>query len=317
MGRTGILLFFLFIGLAAADRPVSEPRLTVSPLRLSDLDYIIPLGNLNPPGHTFPTDHIYFCQKDRYQRYPVRAPLTAKVVRLHGKRRDCKVTFQLGPKADCYLGHVDLADGIVVNGVVKAGQVIGRTVIDRSLDLGLVNQRVKLSGFISPRRYPSDSVHADSPLKYFVGKVGRALYAKVDRQGKDKDGKIDYDRAGRLVGNWFHHTLPRGPDSYTRPSWAKHLSFVYAVRDPRQIRIGIGGTICRAGRYAVQDDAPDPATVTVQTGLVRYLLNGLGRDKTAGVMLVQLLGQQRLKIQIFPAGARPVGFDQRAHVYVR
>ncbi len=67
----------------------------------------------------------------------------------------------------------------------------------------------------------------------------------------------------------------------------------------------------------MQDDAPDPATVTVQTGLVRYLLNGLGRDKTAGVMLVQLLGQQRLKIQIFPAGARPVGFDQRAHVYVR
>jgi len=23
-------------------------------------DTVIPLGNLNPPGHTLPTDHIYF-----------------------------------------------------------------------------------------------------------------------------------------------------------------------------------------------------------------------------------------------------------------
>lgn len=30
------------------------------PMDLSDLRVIVPLGNLNPPGHTFPTKHLYF-----------------------------------------------------------------------------------------------------------------------------------------------------------------------------------------------------------------------------------------------------------------
>ena len=30
-----------------------------SPLELSTIRQIVPLGNLNPPGHTLPTDHIY------------------------------------------------------------------------------------------------------------------------------------------------------------------------------------------------------------------------------------------------------------------
>jgi len=34
--------------------------LTRTPVALSALSDIVPLGNLNPPGHVFPTDHIYF-----------------------------------------------------------------------------------------------------------------------------------------------------------------------------------------------------------------------------------------------------------------
>lgn len=33
---------------------------TVSPLDIDSILSIVPLGNLNPPSHTFPTDHIYF-----------------------------------------------------------------------------------------------------------------------------------------------------------------------------------------------------------------------------------------------------------------
>jgi len=36
------------------------PLFTVSPMSSADYIGLIPLGNLNPPGHTFPTDHIYF-----------------------------------------------------------------------------------------------------------------------------------------------------------------------------------------------------------------------------------------------------------------
>lgn len=46
------------------NEPTSEiyqlPVFTVSPIEIDKIDQIVTLGNLNPPGHTFPTDHIYF-----------------------------------------------------------------------------------------------------------------------------------------------------------------------------------------------------------------------------------------------------------------
>lgn len=39
--------------------PQGKELFTVFPLKESDYDSITPLGNLNPTGHTFPTDHLY------------------------------------------------------------------------------------------------------------------------------------------------------------------------------------------------------------------------------------------------------------------
>lgn len=36
-----------------------SPFFSVSPVDFSKIDHVVPLGNLNPPGHTFPTDHMY------------------------------------------------------------------------------------------------------------------------------------------------------------------------------------------------------------------------------------------------------------------
>jgi len=38
----------------------SQPIFTVSPMDIDSILRIVLLGNLNPPGHVFPTDHIYF-----------------------------------------------------------------------------------------------------------------------------------------------------------------------------------------------------------------------------------------------------------------
>ena len=38
----------------------SQPIFTTLPLDIHKILSIVPLGNLNPPSHTFPTDHIYF-----------------------------------------------------------------------------------------------------------------------------------------------------------------------------------------------------------------------------------------------------------------
>lgn len=39
--------------------PQGKELFTIFPLKDSDYDSITPLGNLNPTGHTFPTDHLY------------------------------------------------------------------------------------------------------------------------------------------------------------------------------------------------------------------------------------------------------------------
>src|SRR5689334_8944172 len=43
-----------------ADVPAGTLRLRVSPIDVGEIRFITPLGNLNPPAHTIPTDHIYF-----------------------------------------------------------------------------------------------------------------------------------------------------------------------------------------------------------------------------------------------------------------
>ena len=48
---------------SASEFPSCEDKmdlLTYSPLAYPDFKNIVPLGNLNPSGHTFPTDHIYW-----------------------------------------------------------------------------------------------------------------------------------------------------------------------------------------------------------------------------------------------------------------
>ncbi len=40
--------------------PASGPELTALPLQPGDYRYVVPLGNLNPTGHVFPSDHHYF-----------------------------------------------------------------------------------------------------------------------------------------------------------------------------------------------------------------------------------------------------------------
>jgi len=58
------------------------PVLTKSPIDLSVLDTISPLGSINPPEHTIPTDHMYFMyryERDQNERYDIVAPADAVV----------------------------------------------------------------------------------------------------------------------------------------------------------------------------------------------------------------------------------------------
>jgi hypothetical protein len=209
---------------------------------------------------------------------------------------------------------------------------VGRASGRSALDLGAYDDRVRLPGFINPRRYPASTLQAVSPLALFAEPVKSQLYAKVTREGPDKDGKLDFDQPGRLVGNWFHESLPAKDSSRGAPeTWSKQLAIVHDVRKPAELRIAIGGTLAPAGTYAVSVGAPDPAEVSAETGLVRFQLLGPTEDRPlrAGddrareteprLLLVQVLSDGRLKAECCP-GKTPAevpGFSSAALIYER
>lgn len=284
--------------------PAGTLSFTALPIALSDVLWVTPLGNLNPPGHILPTDHIYFYTtrtglpvNGSTPKAPFRAPADGTVLLiLGGVGIESKVFIRTHSTFQYYLDHLILTAPIARGSVIKAGDILGTTGLAYAVDLGVINESLTLP-FLVPSRYIGDTLHADAPLKYFVEPLRSQLYGLVQRIGPDRDGTIVYDVANRLSGNWF------GPD--TTP-----LSFAYDTYDPNRVLISLGsGTI--QGVFGIGAANPAPRDVSVTTGLVRYSLysgsTGPRPSDTsqAGWMLVQMTDNTHIQWETFPITTTP------------
>jgi hypothetical protein len=315
------------------DMGVSGPgTFTYSPLKISGIRYATPLGNLNPPGHTLPSDHIYFYWVSPDHRTPgdmdvmlaVYAPGAGVVTWVNGPTPpnvDAKVMIKMTNTFQYYLDHVVLDPSTKVGSTIKAGQVLGTSSPQSfAIDLGVINDEVLLKGFVVPSRYGYQTIHTDSPYKYFSQPLRDSLYAKVTRTGPDKDGKIDYDLPGRLVGGWFLKGLPVGDASATPDAWPKHLAFVYDMNSPGAVRVSIGGILSMRGLYAVFKNAPDPADISMANGRVGIkLISAFDFPNIiVGILAVQMIAPDTMKVQAFPnVFVDTVQFDSNASIYTR
>lgn len=314
-GNRFVLLLLAFAAVSASGEDVV---FTDSPLAFENLKHVIPLGNLNPPGHTFPTDHAYFEKVDHAKAYPVIAPAAGTIVwMLSRDGGEAKIMVRCTPTLSYYLDHV-IPDAEIVKGApVTAGARLGVT-SDRgaAIDLGVVDERVTRTGFVRPERYPSDTLHAVSPFPLFAEPVRGRLYALIDRKGDDKDGRIDLDVKGRLVGNWFLEGLDvKASANYE--SRDKHLAFVYDVADPASVRVAIGGTLALTGLFTTP--GPDPAQVSRESGPVHYFVRDAHRgSEQGGELVVEMLADDRIRVQAFVGLKRSaVSFDDGASIYER
>jgi hypothetical protein len=307
---------------------------TCSPLALEGIQGITPLGNMDPlGGHVLPTDHIYL-NHGNHTNQLVLAPADGEVYAVREQRfGGAKIEIRFDPHISFYLAHVLVDPGLRVGSRVKAGQVLGHPAADTQLDLGATDSRIRLAGFVNPTRYPPPMLQAISPLALFAEPLRSQLYAKVKREGADKDGRIDFDQPGRLVGNWFQEGLLEKDSLGGRPEVAaKQLAFAYDVSRPSEARFAIGGGFAPAGLYTPLPGGPDPASVSVSSGLVKYELRKAGGQPSAagpsgpgrssarvGVLLVQLVDEQTLKAEFFADGSpgEIAGFTGQAIVYKR
>jgi hypothetical protein len=291
---------------AAAGSASEETAFTVSPLDPREIVQIVPLGNIDPRGgHVLPTDHIYFdygAKTNLRVFAPAGGTVYALREQIHG---GVKIEVRVDEHISYYVAHLVSEARIRVGVQVKAGEILGIVSGESMLDLGACDGRVKLAGFANPARYPEPTLHTISPLALFAEPLRSKLRARVHRDGLDKDGKIDFDQPGRLVGNWFHESLVAGESGRGGPETsAKQIAFVYDVAHPKAVRISIGGTVAPTGLYAVQPGAPDPAAVSVERGPVKYQLtplssNGIGGapHNPSNMLLVELISENRLRVE--------------------
>ena len=305
----------------------------VAPLALDQIHGIVPLGNLNPQGgHVFPSDHLYLDYGD-FNHQRVVAPAAGTVLALHSQiHGGSKVEVQADESVVYYLAHVELRPEIQPGTQLRAGQPLGEVSEESWLDFGAYDARTNLPGFIRPERYPVPTRRAISPLALYGAPLSGKLYSKVAREGQEKDGRIDLDQPGKLVGNWFHESLALEKSAQGDPQvWTKQLAFAYDVRQPTSVRVSIGGVITAPGLYAIHPGEPDPASVSVTNGLVTYHLSSPARapDHTAPprrreesrprLLLVQMLTATRLRAEVVEgqAAAQTPCFSPRAAIYER
>ena len=120
--------------------------------------------------------------------------------------------------------------------------------------------------------------------------------------------------------------------------WETHLAIAYHYIDPTTLIISIGADVgipddaCNvcAGAYGIKGNAPDPATVGVSDGLVKYELIGRIRPEpgaptfndesnSIGVFLVEMIDDKSIRVEAFPCvlPAGVSGFTDAAVVYTR
>lgn len=304
------LIYALFIGffllfsckngedtVTGPNDPTGPITFTHAPVDTSKIAQATPLGNLNPPGHTFPTDHIYFYLNDP-NLVEVRAHGNGTVRSIYHNEwsDDYRVEFKHTETFFSYLDHIrNLPTDIVQDATVQAGDLIGYG--DRSVsavDLGVVDYDSTRS-FIVSARYHDFSLHCADPYRYFSDEIREALLQKNPRTIEPRGGKIDFDIDGALSGNWFQEGTPvNGATSIDYA--ANHLAFVYDMFDPSQIRISAGGTLDLAPfNYRVNGNTPDPATVTTASGKIKYELAAF----PTSVLLVEMQDARTIKVEVF------------------
>ena len=299
------------------------------PVAIAPGQSVTALGNLNPPGHVLPTDHIYFYDGDLSKNQPfgsdvrdIVMPATGAVVFiLRPAVTDYKIIFRATKDFFFYLDHVFLSQPLEVGQVLQAGTKIGVTAQGAAIDLGAFDLSVRHTGFVDTLRYPGQTLHYVAPRSYFTPALMADIDAHLYRSAlaTDKGGQIDFGVAGKLVGDWFVQGMPR--DSSSGPyGWTRSMAFVYDYYDPTQVRISIGGTVASAGVWGISPSAPRPETVTPASGIVSYWLYSPFDPNFPpnGLLLVQMTDASTIKVEYFAgSNASATQFTSNAVTFVR
>lgn len=344
--------------------------LGASPMALEDLEKIVPMGTMSTV-HITPTDHQYWesvgydgASEDDINtgKFKIYAPAEGHIVDIEAHEKDYRVVIEHSCTFYTIFIHIDRLSDKIVSSIkpsdgdikthvwprihVKEGEIMG-SIGTGKLDFSVVNADITLPGFVVPAHYEGEpwKIHTVDTFDYYEEPLKSQLLDKNIRRVPPLGGKIDYDIDVRLIGNWFKENTDGYRGMGSGNYWNSHLSIVYDVIDPSQVRISIGDFGGRQGQlqFGVTGNSPDPAEIDAADGVVKYelvayeyYLEGTGRpwdrgkfasdvksrnknNDVRGVALLQLLPGRKLKAEFFPdkKAADVAGFTPSAMIYER
>jgi hypothetical protein len=323
MKYISFILFFLLLWLAGCkkQRINSEEKVVFSicPVDTSYISEASPLGNINPPGHTFPSNHIgFYLRGDK--NVPVQA-MTKGIIRMvyyNEWSDDYRIEFSYNESVISYFDHICCLSVNVAEGfTIQAGDTIGyaRPQLG-AFDIGVVNYN-KSNSFIVPERYHEFSLYYDDPYSYFTDSIRQILELKNSRISEPKGGKADFDKEGTLAGNWFLEGTPYTYEASSFTYGMNQLAFVYDMYNASTIRISCGGTLETAPfNRKVIGNLPDPERVTNLSGVVKYQLESAGYNST---LMVQIIDDRKIRAEVFSdtLPGELNDFTELSRIYVR
>jgi len=291
---------------------------SVLPVASNRVFQITPLGRVEPPEKTLPSNHVLF-YLTAGAPVEVRAVgnATIRLIDYNPVTDDFRLEFTYSPNVVYYYEHVrNLPAWVVQNGPIGAGDLVGYAdPREEPLGFGILDFRVARS-FIKPLRYHQFFLNCGDPSEYFIEALKNEYLAKNPRNADPVGGKIDFDVDGTLAGNWFLEGTPVNTTASTELHGEKQLAFVYDMYDPSTLVFSAGGTLRGAPFHYHQTGAtPDPATVTPDSGMVTWTL-AWGRWR---VLAAAMLDTRRARVELF-IGVHPDSIDaftEDASIYER
>ncbi|RJS87814.1 hypothetical protein CW704_01745 [Candidatus Bathyarchaeota archaeon] len=312
---------------------------TVSPVELEAIGRVEPLGRMNAPsGHVIPTEHGGFILKNPALEYQLRAPADGIIFEIMYKPEFDDYQLRMA-HSNTFVSIFDHLTGLseeVEQGLqegektgenswrvkiyVKAGDVIGKVGGHPDLvvgfDWGVYDKDVNNS-FINPERYNLKYICGTHFIPYCEESLKEQYLAKLPRTAEPRIGTFCYDQPGKLVGNWIlEEFAEENPDV----SWKATLAFAYDYLDPSKVLIGIGGYLVEEpATYVIHGNTPDPADVDPSSGKIVYYLEPYDTNPDAPkiTLLVQMVSDDRIKVEAFKGWISSPEFTENAYYYTR
>lgn len=298
------------------------------PIDRAAVQAILPLGTFSTEDALPSADAMLIPRT--VGRYPVRAMSAGVVIALDVATGS--ITMRVRDGIRVRIAGMVLNASMWVGHEVRTGEELGVFVASTpraALAVRLQDAAISSDAWVSPERYGARTTTAFF-ARYLADSVRSHAYALVRRSAPDLEGRINYDRAGRLIGTWFDASAPvikspalaaevanGSPFASMRITEVDRseelapvaLTFAYDAERPGQVRIALGRGLLSSlglnGVRAVAWEDPDPMTVGVNSGVVRYGLYAADDEARTGrpdrSLLVQLIDAETLRVEVVSA----------------